>query len=1093
MIVRGNKEVIFPRGKGLDALNEKARDSKKRLSKKIQPELDAEDDLFKVHKRKLENEEELNNAKKKKTKRMMIEEEQVRIIIDNMSLQKLPEGITILGCVQAILDYEIKLSIPGGIIVVVPVTNISTPYSHLIEKFAEDPATVTEKLLKPDSLFKIGQHLPVKIIEKRNSQNSHKVQVLGSLNPRVIYSNVIPSTFFNISSVKIVAAVVSQEDHGYIMDVGSSFVNAFLSNENAEPFIKNLSKRDRLMTGELVTCTVETITNGRNIKLTTSPKTLNKSKFTSETEDVSLASLIPGMTVSVTVTNITNKGLDVSVIDEFPGFVHLHHLKSPWHLPTKNYQIGTKLVGSVLYVHPLTRLVAITLKPLLEQSIIKQLISIKLGTIFQKGQVVGFDDRRGYVLKLSQNVKAIVTKKYASVKQNNSDEPEQLTIGSEHNCKILQVNLMDSLVTATLRQSDIETSSYCIDELEVGVIVSGKVVMFNRAYVLIELGPRLRGIVPDVHFAETPMLNADKLFPLGKVVKCAVLRIDKTVFPPKLVLSCKKSFKSKKNSILKDFESATKGSHSEGVIIDIKTKGLLVEFFNGVKGFVPERYMSAYSIQSPEEVFKRGQMIRCTVVKQIVSEHKLILSLITKSQYVLKEKEKSNLKTTSIERNKTGNIEEQKNVKNISSENESKSQKTSSNKNRKSKMQDVDCKNLRNLTKTLNGNVESNVAKKEKEDSLHQKQRNKKKLTQQNKLTNSDQPITSNKQIENSCLPEIVGFTWEVDARPNLTKLELPNESSSEESDNDEDETTKRKSRKERNEEVRQREELLRKREEYLMDTERCPETVDDYERAALASPNSSLVWLRYMAFHLEQAEIDKARAVGNRALKTISFREEQEKVNIWVALLNLENLYGTPSTLEETFQQTLQTNEPFTIYQHLAKIYTKSDKNDQAEILYQKMLKKFKSNKQIWINFGEFYLTTNRADEARKLMQQSFASLPSSDHVEVISKFALMEFKFGDYERGKSLFEKILTSYPKRVDIWSVYIDALIKYSSLESEENRTAVREVLEKAISIKLTPKRMKLLFKKYLDFETQFGDEDRIERIKDKAMEYVEGQF
>jgi rRNA biogenesis protein RRP5 len=44
----------------------------------------------------------------------------------------------------------------------------------------------------------------------------------------------------------------------------------------------------------------------------------------------------------------------------------------------------------------------------------------------------------------------------------------------------------------------------------------------------------------------------------------------------------------------------------------------------------------------------------------------------------------------------------------------------------------------------------------------------------------------------------------------------------------------------------------------------------------------------------LQATEIEKARAVAQRALSTISFREEQEKLNVWCALLNLENLYGT-------------------------------------------------------------------------------------------------------------------------------------------------------------------------------------------------------
>jgi rRNA biogenesis protein RRP5 len=31
------------------------------------------------------------------------------------------------------------------------------------------------------------------------------------------------------------------------------------------------------------------------------------------------------------------------------------------------------------------------------------------------------------------------------------------------------------------------------------------------------------------------------------------------------------------------------------------------------------------------------------------------------------------------------------------------------------------------------------------------------------------------------------------------------------------------------------------------------------------------------------------------RALRTINIREEQEKLNVWVAYINLENEYGSP------------------------------------------------------------------------------------------------------------------------------------------------------------------------------------------------------
>lgn len=50
---------------------------------------------------------------------------------------------------------------------------------------------------------------------------------------------------------------------------------------------------------------------------------------------------------------------------------------------------------------------------------------------------------------------------------------------------------------------------------------------------------------------------------------------------------------------------------------------------------------------------------------------------------------------------------------------------------------------------------------------------------------------------------------------------------------------------------------------------------------------------------------------------------------------------------------------------------------------------------------------------------------------VDVIVKFAQLEFQLGDVERAKAIFENTLSTYPKRTDVWSVYIDMTIKHSS--------------------------------------------------------------
>lgn len=61
--------------------------------------------------------------------------------------------------------------------------------------------------------------------------------------------------------------------------------------------------------------------------------------------------------------------------------------------------------------------------------------------------------------------------------------------------------------------------------------------------------------------------------------------------------------------------------------------------------------------------------------------------------------------------------------------------------------------------------------------------------------------------------------------------------------------------------------------------------------------------------------------------LVSFPFREEQEKLNVWVALLNLENMYGTEEALMKVFERAIQYNEPLKVFQQLADIYTGSEK----------------------------------------------------------------------------------------------------------------------------------------------------------------------
>ncbi|PKY05516.1 nucleic acid-binding protein [Aspergillus campestris IBT 28561] len=279
------------------------------------------------------------------------------------------------------------------------------------------------------------------------------------------------------------------------------------------------------------------------------------------------------------------------------------------------------------------------------------------------------------------------------------------------------------------------------------------------------------------------------------------------------------------------------------------------------------------------------------------------------------------------------------------------------------------------------------------------------------------------------------------------------------------------------------------------------PQSVADYERLLLGEPDSSLLWLQYMAFQLELGEVEKAREIAERALRTIAIGQDVEKLNIWVALLNLENTYGNDDSLEEIFKRACQYNDTQEVYERMLSIYIQSGKNKNAnDLFYAAMKKKIFNSTKFFINYATFLFDNMAApDRARALLPRALQSMPKHTHVELTSKFGQLEFRseHGDVERGRTVFEGLLSSFPKRLDLWNVLLDLEIKAGDAEQVrrlfERVLGIRDVKKGGASVgeakKVRPKQAKALFKKWLAFEEKSGTEKTVEATKAKAADYV----
>ncbi|XP_014242213.1 protein RRP5 homolog [Cimex lectularius] len=339
------------------------------------------------------------------------------------------------------------------------------------------------------------------------------------------------------------------------------------------------------------------------------------------------------------------------------------------------------------------------------------------------------------------------------------------------------------------------------------------------------------------------------------------------------------------------------------------------------------------------------------------------------------------------------------------------------------------------------------------------------------------------KVLDELSLMDVGGFDF--NATPSdLTKVVAGDLEESADEESEEEKLPKKKlTPAERKAAMLEAEKLMREKEEELLRADSNPQSADHFDRILLGEPNNSKRWIQYMAFHLQTADFDKARSVAKRALKTINMREEQEKQNVWIALLNLDHTYSPPEVFQETLTEALKFNDDYAINSRVLDMYAESGKTVEVEQLANQLVRKYRDRMDCWLHCQGALMTVGLFEKARAFLQRSLLSLQRKDHVTLISRFALLENKHGFPEQAHSLFENLLTSYPQRVDLWNVYVDMLVKSNRID------LARNVLERIKSHKLPVRKMKSLYNKWVSFEETYGTPKLVLAVKAAAEQYV----
>lgn len=311
-------------------------------------------------------------------------------------------------------------------------------------------------------------------------------------------------------------------------------------------------------------------------------------------------------------------------------------------------------------------------------------------------------------------------------------------------------------------------------------------------------------------------------------------------------------------------------------------------------------------------------------------------------------------------------------------------------------------------------------------------------------------------------------------------------------SEDENGEKKRKKSKRQKDAARRAAETTVREKEEALLsgDWKRDPQSAEEFERLLVVNKSAG-TWIKYMSFWLKMAEVGKAREVAERAVKHTELAE-QEKLNLWIAYLNMEAAFGSEPAVESVFVRAAQYCDAKKVHHALPQVWVRAGNVEKAKTAFERVTAKFHESRKAWLNLVEFFFNQQRFDEARAAYAKCLKAVPARKQARVTVKFAQLEFRHGNPERGASVFESLLSNKAAKTDVWSVFFDEQIKAFTppVRHAVDFGSIRALFERALSTKLKAFKMKFFFKRWLDFETKFGDDDSVEVVKQRAVEYVE---
>jgi hypothetical protein len=447
--------------------------------------------------------------------------------------------------------------------------------------------------------------------DKSTQKKSNKLQLTDNLQ---VYNTFLSADKL-VKGMQLRGIVERKEEKGYFIDLcfkdkAKAFLN-FKYYEGPELFIGSqitvIVKSTKASSQKIVKCKHESTTSDIS-------KTVLKGKT------VNYEYIKPGFLVKCIVEKVADNGLFVNFCNGISGAIFSDHCKES----LRKYKPKQELMARVITVDFEQKRIGLS-------ELIVDLATtthdVKLGDILKNVKVISHVEGRSYIVEGTSlhkgvTVRCMLNKKYHAAdvgikklkdKKRQRFENTKYTASQKlpGDIRITEFNYFDKMAIATSVAEQDEKTKISWDTLSGGDVIKVTIKeIVGDEYLNVSINDYMYGRLYKEQLTDNPQKHISKRLKksIGQEIKVKVWRVVKD---RKIIeFTMKESLMNEKVFVPNDFNDprVANGTEITGLMSKEHSQGFILEFYNGLKGYLPTRILEKYN---KKFAYTKGSMIQC--------------------------------------------------------------------------------------------------------------------------------------------------------------------------------------------------------------------------------------------------------------------------------------------------------------------------------------------------------------------------------------------------------------------------------------------------------------------------------------------------